>query len=98
MAIAKSKRKLIAFKSEKERQLSLSRREITMEREIKKRARNYSKNEAKKIKSNNFTISNREKKNHFAFWVHQNYFCQLHIEVVNLLILKFIVYWNFSTF
>jgi hypothetical protein len=39
-------------------------RAITIEKEIeKKKQKKYTKNEAKKIKSNNFTMSNREKSN-----------------------------------
>ena len=67
-ALAKSNSNLfaIAFKSEKEWQLSLSivGRVITLEREpSKKKQRTDTKKGAKRIKSKNFTRSNREKSN-----------------------------------
>ena len=67
--LAKSNGKLIAiaFKSEKERQLSLSRYfllAITLERKpSEKKQRTDTKKDAKVIKSDNFTRSNREKSN-----------------------------------
>ena len=66
--LAKSNGNLIAiaFKSEKERQLSIAidERAITLEREpSKKKQRSYKKKDAKGIKSDNFTRGNREKSN-----------------------------------
>ena len=54
LAIAKSKGKLIA---------NVRETATFIEREMEKKQRNCTKNEAQKIKSNNFTRSNREKSN-----------------------------------
>ena len=63
-AIAKSKERLIAitFKSKTFAFIVIG-RETTIEIEIKKEQRNYTQNEGKKIKSDNFTKNNKEKSN-----------------------------------